>query len=62
MSSAFCKTSVRFNRQLDHRLISLSLELPEDTLVNIHNYDATGETYGKLEPIVPFLVRLSTRQ
>ncbi|KAF8557504.1 Clavaminate synthase-like protein [Imleria badia] len=27
------------------RLIALSLELPEDALVNIHNYDAIGETY-----------------
>ncbi|KIJ63602.1 hypothetical protein HYDPIDRAFT_29394 [Hydnomerulius pinastri MD-312] len=27
------------------RLIALSLELPEDALVNIHNYDAVGETY-----------------
>ncbi|KAH0831127.1 hypothetical protein J3R83DRAFT_13693 [Lanmaoa asiatica] len=28
------------------RLIAMSLELPEDALVNIHNYDAIGETYA----------------
>ncbi|KAF9238970.1 Clavaminate synthase-like protein [Melanogaster broomeanus] len=28
------------------RLIALSLELPEDALVNIHNDDAVGETYA----------------
>ncbi|KAF9224836.1 Clavaminate synthase-like protein [Gyrodon lividus] len=27
------------------RLIALSLQLPEDALVTIHNYDAVGETY-----------------
>jgi hypothetical protein len=37
----------------DHRLIALSLELPEDALVNIHNYDAIGETSGMLDLIVP---------
>ncbi|KAG9313775.1 hypothetical protein JVU11DRAFT_6135 [Chiua virens] len=31
------------------RLIALSLELPEDALVNVHNYDAVGETYGAFE-------------
>ncbi|KAH7915946.1 Clavaminate synthase-like protein [Hygrophoropsis aurantiaca] len=29
------------------RLIALSLELPEDALVDIHRYDAVGETYGR---------------
>ena len=37
----------------NHRLIALSLELPEDALVNIHNYDAINETYGTLDSIVP---------
>lgn len=39
--------------RLVHRLIALSLELPEDALVNIHNYDAVSETYGTLDPRVP---------
>jgi hypothetical protein len=28
------------------RLIASSLELPEDTLVNNHGYDAIGETWS----------------
>ncbi|KAF8870498.1 hypothetical protein BD779DRAFT_1614102 [Infundibulicybe gibba] len=28
------------------RLMALGLELPEETFVNIHGYDAVGETYG----------------
>jgi len=44
--------------RLGHRLIALSLELPEDALVNIHNYDAIGETYGTLYYTVPQAVLL----
>lgn len=25
----------------------MGLELPEDTFVNMHNYDAVGESYGE---------------
>jgi len=35
------------------RLIALSLELPEDALVNIHNYDAIGETYVRFMKYYP---------
>ena len=49
----------------DNRLIALSLELPEEALVNIHNYDAIGETYGTLHPTVgrtlSLLIYLSVR-
>jgi len=43
-----------------HRLIALSLELPEDALVNIHNYDAIGENYGTLNPIEPQAILLGS--
>ncbi|KAH0831126.1 hypothetical protein J3R83DRAFT_13692 [Lanmaoa asiatica] len=36
------------NPAVSHRLIAMSLELPEDALVNVHNYDAIGETYVAL--------------
>lgn len=26
----------------------MGLELPEDTFVNMHNFNAVGESYGKL--------------
>ncbi|KAI9458524.1 hypothetical protein HD554DRAFT_2299316 [Boletus coccyginus] len=42
------------------RLIALSLELPEDALVNIHNYDAIGATYGTLDPIVAQAILLGS--
>ena len=29
------------------RLLALGLELPEDTFVNIHGFEAKGETYGQ---------------
>ncbi|KAF8177668.1 Clavaminate synthase-like protein [Pholiota molesta] len=32
------------------RLLALGLELPEETLVNLHNYSAVGETYGTHYP------------
>jgi len=35
------------------RLIALSLELPEDALVNIHNYGAVGETYVRFMKYYP---------
>ncbi|KAG9313774.1 hypothetical protein JVU11DRAFT_6134 [Chiua virens] len=35
------------------RLIALSLELPEDALVNVHNYDAVGETYVRFMKYYP---------
>lgn len=35
------------------RLIARSLELPEDTLVNIHDYDAVGETYVRFMKYYP---------
>ncbi|KAH7928365.1 Clavaminate synthase-like protein [Leucogyrophana mollusca] len=35
------------------RLIALSLELPEDSLVNVHNYDAIGETYVRFMKYYP---------
>ncbi|KAN0094766.1 Clavaminate synthase-like protein [Tylopilus felleus] len=35
------------------RLIALSLELPEEALVNIHNYDAIGETYVRFMKYYP---------
>jgi len=35
------------------RLIALSLELPEDALVNIHNYNAVGETYVRFMKYYP---------
>lgn len=28
------------------RLLALGLELPEETLVDLHGYSAVGETYG----------------
>lgn len=31
------------------RLLALGLELPEETFVNIHGYDAVGETYGTFQ-------------
>ena len=35
-----------------HRLFALSLELPEETLVDLHGFDAVGESYGIHEVIV----------
>ena len=29
------------------RLLALGMELPEETFVNTHGFDAKGETYGK---------------
>ena len=29
------------------RVLALGMELPEDTFVNIHGFDAKGETYGQ---------------
>ena len=31
------------------RLFALGMELPEESFVNIHGYNAVGETYGKLQ-------------
>jgi hypothetical protein len=28
--------------------MSLGMEMPEDTLSNVHKYDAVGESYGAL--------------
>ena len=30
------------------RLLALGMELPEETFVNIHGFDAKGETYGTI--------------
>ena len=30
------------------RLLALGMELPEDAFVNVHGFDAKGETYGML--------------
>ena len=30
------------------RLLALGMELPEDMFVNIHGFDAKGETYGTI--------------
>lgn len=38
------------------RLLALGLELPEDTLVKTHNFDAKGETSGELLPPVPNII------
>jgi len=46
--------------RLGHRLIALSLELPEDALVNSHNYDGIGATYGTLDRIVPKAILLGS--
>jgi len=35
------------------RLLSLGLEIPEDTLVDIHGYDAVGETYVRFMKYYP---------
>lgn len=35
------------------RLLALGLELPEETLVNLHGYDSVGETYGTLTSLHP---------
>jgi hypothetical protein len=32
------------------------LELPEDTFVNMHRYDAVGETYGMYFLFLPLIV------
>ena len=37
-----------FNFLCALRLLALGLELPEDTLVNLHGYSAVGETSGKV--------------
>ena len=29
-----------------YRLLALGMELPEETFVNSHGFDAKGETYG----------------
>ena len=34
-----------------HRIFALGLELPEETLVNLHGFDAVGESYGTYEAI-----------
>ena len=34
-----------------YRLFALGLELPEETLVNLHRFDAVGESYGIHEAI-----------
>ena len=40
-----------------YRLFALGLELPEETLVNLHRFDAIGETYGIHEVItIPYIV------
>lgn len=31
--------------------MSLGMEMPEDTLSNVHRYDAKGESYGEFIPI-----------
>ena len=33
------------------RLFALGLELPEETLVDLHQFDAIGESYGTLDAI-----------
>lgn len=30
------------------RLLALGLELPEETLVKLHNFEAEGDSYGKM--------------
>ena len=36
-----------------HRLFALGLELPEETLVNLHRFDAVGESSGIHKIITP---------
>ena len=40
------RVSVISNVSID-RLFALGMELPEDTFVKVHGYDAVGETYGR---------------
>ena len=30
----------------------MGLELPEDTFVNMHNFDAASESYGRQTPLI----------
>ncbi|EGO01206.1 hypothetical protein SERLA73DRAFT_105822 [Serpula lacrymans var. lacrymans S7.3] len=50
---AFCKHNFFNVIHPIFRLIALSLEIPEETLVNMHNYDAEGETYVRLVKYYP---------
>jgi len=34
---------------METRLLSIGLELPEETLVNLHGFSSVGETYGEQE-------------
>ena len=43
-----------------HRLFALGLELPEETLVDLHRFDAIGESYGTHDAITVFLYRVLT--
>lgn len=35
-------------RRKFQRLLALGLELPEETLVKLHNFEAEGDSYGKM--------------
>ena len=40
-------TNIEQLEKLSHiRLLARGMELPEDTFVNTHNFDASGETWG----------------
>lgn len=43
------------------RLLALGMNLPEETFVDLHGFDAVGETYGKFHYTVP-ASRCSSRQ
>lgn len=46
-------------KYMHHRLFALGLELPEETLVNLHRFDAVGESYGTHDTIT-ILYRILT--
>ena len=43
------------------RLFALGLELPEETLVDLHRFDAMGESRGTHDAIAVFLYRVLTK-
>lgn len=49
-----------YHFKIYHRLFALGLELPEETLVDLHGFDAVGESYGIHEAIITSMSFLLT--
>ena len=47
MFSKYSAYPISFYIDDDFRLLAIGLELPEETLVNLHGYSSVGETYGE---------------